>query len=351
MNQSINNFISRYHIEHLSDKEKKQLAQDVLDNIKTTGCIPTPIHYTVIYESVVNIDPALGSQIKSTIDNHLYTNNIAEDFFRDLIIKYLLNHMPSQQVEELLKKLLNQMDLWVKQTEKNQKAIKDSVEDIQTEEIPIKIKNTLEQEIIPAINDILVNTNSIKEEAFEASSEIELLRNQLEQAYTIAKTDELTKLPNRRSFNEEAQNMLARTLKKEFLFSMILIDIDFFKFINDEHGHLVGDSVLRYIANLLKKETKGKDFVGRYGGEEFVVLLPYTNYQNAMLVADSLRKKISAITLKVKNAGTSLKLNISAGVATYNQKDNIETMLERADKALYSAKNNGRNQVKGEQDI
>lgn len=349
--QSINEFISRYHDEHQTESENAALAKQVLEAINTTHCPPSPIHYSVIYESIVNIDPEMGNQIAKALENKLYSQDYGEEAFRTLILKYLFTHLPSQQIEELLQGLLEQMDLWFAHTQKEQLCLQNSVENMHLEDIPQHVKQTIENEILPAIANLLTHTNEFKEEALGANAEIKTLKTQLAQANEIAKTDELTKLPNRRAFNETSQQMLSTAAEQQSVFSMLLVDIDFFKFINDEYGHLIGDSVLRYLAKLLTKETKGKDFVARYGGEEFIVLLPNTPYKNALSVAENLRQKVENTILKVKNDGKDLQLSISCGVSTLTEGDSIDSLFERADKALYSAKNSGRNQVKGEQDL
>ncbi len=351
---AINKFIARYQVESLSDQQKLELANRVFEKIKEHDAIPNPVHYTVIYEAIQNIDPKLSQQIQKVMEAGNYSNDAADTFFNELISSYLFQHLPTQQVETLLKNLLGQIEKWIETSRLNQETVVNGINHLSDCDIPDSIKECLHDEILPSIKAMLRCTEDLQNGANEASGEIKQLKMELEQANLIAKTDELTNIPNRRGLNEAAEQMLERTqLEEDFTFSLIILDIDFFKAINDEFGHLVGDSVLRYLAKQLHKETKGKDFVARLGGEEFIILLPHTNLENAMHVAESLRAKIETTKLKVTAYKKDLQLTVSCGVATFDQNHdkNIDEMIGRADKALYSAKSTGRNNVKSELDL
>jgi diguanylate cyclase (GGDEF)-like protein len=160
----------------------------------------------------------------------------------------------------------------------------------------------------------------------------------------IAKTDKLTNLNNRLVLDEELNKhiTIARTLQRadDQHFSVLLLDIDFFKKVNDEHGHLVGDEVLIQISETLTNSTRSGDVVGRWGGEEFMVIIPKCKKISAINIAEKLRR---AIEEEVFSDG--LKLTCSIGVCSFKKGDDHRAILNRADSALYMAKNNGRNQV------
>ena len=347
---AVSELIARYQIDRLEDHHKIDLAKAMLDRIVEMEVSPDPIHYLVIYEAIQEIDPALSKRIKHAIDSNYYSDAIADDFFSELIAQYLFEHLPTQQVEELLSGLLLQIEHWTQSSIQNQKLINNSFAEI-IPNLPTSVKSTVETEILPALKNLFEDTEKLSHEVNEATGEIQHLKTELEQAYTIAKTDDLTGLPNRRAFNETSEEMLAESQNSNFLFSMLIIDIDYFKKINDEFGHLTGDSALRYLAKQLKREIKGKDFIARMGGEEFVILLANTDHQNALNVAKNLRKKIESIKLQVTKQNKTLQMTISCGVATVNAQDDIDSLLQRADQSLYLAKHSGRNQVKGELDL
>jgi diguanylate cyclase len=125
-----------------------------------------------------------------------------------------------------------------------------------------------------------------------------------------------------------------------------MIDIDHFKQFNDTYGHLVGDKVLRFVANIIKNSIKGSDFVARYGGEEFVVVFTGTGIGNAIRAAENVRSAIEKTRFVLKKENQNLgTISVSIGLSEYRADEELETCLERADKALYQAKQTGRNRV------
>ena len=130
---------------------------------------------------------------------------------------------------------------------------------------------------------------------------------------------------------------------------LVMLDIDHFKKFNDNFGHLVGDEVIRRVANVLKKSVRGSDVAARYGGEEFTVLLPNTPLSGAMVVADTIRSTTEQMRLKRKNSDERLPpVTISSGVSYFRRGESKESLIGRADKALYMSKASGRNRVTGE---
>ena len=156
----------------------------------------------------------------------------------------------------------------------------------------------------------------------------------------IAAEDSLTGLYNRRKINELIQHEIERSERYQKGFSVIIMDIDYFKRVNDRHGHLAGDELLKMLAQILLKTIRHTDEVGRWGGEEFVVLCPETNIDGACLLADKIRQKIEHSAFN--NYG---KQTASFGIACYQQGDTIDSIINHADTALYMAKNAGRNRV------
>lgn len=160
-----------------------------------------------------------------------------------------------------------------------------------------------------------------------------------------AYSDYLTKLPNRRHFFECAETEISRHNRYEDDLSLIMFDIDHFKRINDEFGHSVGDLVLQKIADICRSTLREIDIIGRIGGEEFAILLPQTNAQEAKIVAERLRIVISQGTI-VLDEGASPSFSASFGVSTAgNEAVSIDDLLNQADAALYEAKESGRNRV------
>lgn len=159
----------------------------------------------------------------------------------------------------------------------------------------------------------------------------------------LSETDALTKLNNRRCFENCFEKEFARAKRYGNKLSIAIIDIDFFKKINDTYGHLCGDYVLREVAYNIINNFRQTDFVFRYGGEEFTVILTETSTETAEIPFERLRKLIENTTFKFNDE--VIKVTISTGITSNTDHQNPWEMLDEADKALYKAKNNGRNKV------
>ena len=155
-------------------------------------------------------------------------------------------------------------------------------------------------------------------------------------------TDSLTELYNREFMKEYLNKKIKEAKRYSFPLSVAIIDIDFFKKINDTYGHLIGDCVLRELSNLIKGFFRGSDVTIRYGGEEFLVILPFSNLKDACKRMDDFRKEIQKYLFCGKK---QLKITISVGVYEMNENDEFNDLIKNADKKLYEAKKTGRNRV------
>jgi two-component system cell cycle response regulator len=166
----------------------------------------------------------------------------------------------------------------------------------------------------------------------------------VEESRSMATTDTLTGLLNRRAFVETAAREVIRSTRYKDHFSIILMDVDHFKLINDSRGHAGGDAVLGSVARLLSTCVRSCDVVARWGGEEFVVALPSTPLEGACEVAERLRSQLAA--REIQDASNErVPVTASFGVADLNPGEKLDQLIDRADRAMYAAKSNGRNQV------
>lgn len=175
----------------------------------------------------------------------------------------------------------------------------------------------------------------------ELGRETERLRKQLLEAQDQATHDTLTGLSNRLAYNERMAMEHARWQRSGQHLALVVLDIDRFKTINDTWGHQAGDRVLQYLARELSKQIRAEDFIGRFGGEEFVLILPDTNLAGALKLADGLRRHIESCRFKFKDQPVAV--TVSCGVAEFTPEEAPMHAFERADACLYAAKNNGRN--------
>jgi len=169
----------------------------------------------------------------------------------------------------------------------------------------------------------------------------------VEQMEKQAGLDELTNLYNRRAFGLMGEREVNRARRYRRPLALIFFDIDRFKNVNDSYGHLIGDHVLRVLTELVTKTTRATDIVCRYGGEEFIVLMPEASREEGLAMAERLRQEVSRMT--VVTAGGTLSLTVSLGVAALRpeEDENIESLIARADRAMYQAKAAGRNTIRG----
>ncbi|MGP4842897.1 diguanylate cyclase [Marinobacter sp. 1Y8] len=171
----------------------------------------------------------------------------------------------------------------------------------------------------------------------------EQVQDQLKAERSRALTDALTQLPNRESWQQRLEFEYERWARYRNPVTMAVIDIDFFKKVNDSYGHKAGDRVIQLVAKTLKDRLRSTDFVARYGGEEFVVLMPETDIEVGYSVLDSLRAHVAELPFHFHSA--PVHITLSAGMAAFGAANTADEIFDLADKALYSAKHAGRNQV------
>ena len=181
----------------------------------------------------------------------------------------------------------------------------------------------------------------LEKEVSERIHELELSNKQLN---TLAATDPLTQIRNRRSFFDIAEKYYSIAIRTKEALSLMMIDLDHFKSVNDKYGHASGDEVLKEFTRIVKYQLRESDLFARYGGEEFVIVLANTGIEGAENLAEKIRSAVEAnILMTEKN---EIQITVSIGVSELSKKDaSLEDILSRADKALYFAKENGRNRI------
>jgi len=157
-----------------------------------------------------------------------------------------------------------------------------------------------------------------------------------------AVTDTLTGLPNREAYNQKLFDEMQRWQRYKHPLSLAVIDIDFFKKINDGYGHQTGDKVLKVVAHFVSKKLREIDFIARFGGEEFVLILPETNTDQSLILLNRIREKLASTPFKTGDE--KITVTVSIGVAEFTDGDSSDDVFARADEALYKAKQSGRNQ-------
>ncbi|MFC1750998.1 GGDEF domain-containing protein [Pseudomonadota bacterium] len=194
------------------------------------------------------------------------------------------------------------------------------------------------QDLATRFDDIRTRLNDIE-------SNSQFLDDELTRVHLLSFTDELTQLPNRRAFKQRLDDEVTRTQRYGGSLALSIIDMDEFKPINDKFGHDVGDAVLRHFANTALAVFRHHDTVARYGGEEFAILMPNTEQEGAMCALRKIQAELSNSSCKVDSNRKLENPTFSAGIALYNKGESTDSLIKRADSAMYRAKHSGKNRI------
>lgn len=203
----------------------------------------------------------------------------------------------------------------------------------------------VKQLLIGELQKIKEDNTSLKQQLDKTTKDLEEKKEKIEEFKKIAVIDPLTHIPNRRALDTRLANEISRIKRYKGVLSVVFIDIDHFKNINDSYGHVVGDEVLIAFASLLQNYLRDTDYAGRYGGEEFVIVLPGTDRKGARVVAERIRGEMKEKVFVDKKKSVCLKVTASFGITEYKDGDDGNIILERADSALYKAKETGRDRI------
>jgi diguanylate cyclase len=321
-----------------------------LEYIGRQGLSADPLNYCIWYEYASGKNGDLNAAIDSFLEGErVISAEIAQQLFNQYIADSQIKL--TELVREELKKLFAEIIAAIKtsnqhfsQTEGNLESINDALMTNLSETDVDLIVDRIKQEI----KRLESTSTCLQEQLQQATHEIEQLKIKMAHYRDEAFKDPLTRIDNRRSFENKLEEVINESMSAGTSLCLIIADIDHFKRINDAHGHLVGDNVLRVVASTIKESIKGKDLVARIGGEEFAILLPDTPFNGAVKLANNIRLAFERMDFKKKNNGETLgKITLSFGVAIYTRDEDGKSFVGRADEALYHSKNSGRNRVTG----
>ncbi len=313
------------------------------------------------------------SERENDVDSLVHCLNALAEIVAEICNRLIFQHDEFENFFEQLSTRLQDLDSGIKKTSsysneslqngaKMGKSVREEVKGIKSsidssEDIE-KLKSDI-QSRINAIDEHIQGFHGTEKQRFENAQVVisELskkvgileensveLRNKLEESQQQALRDVLTGIPNRQAYEERLAAEIARCKRYGSALSMVVWDIDKFKDINDNYGHAAGDRVLKVIAELLSERIRETDFIARHGGEEFVTLMPETDLDTAIKVADKLRIDIEQTAFHFRDK--RVPVTISAGVGQYQNNEMVADLFERTDAAMYKAKQAGNNQVK-----
>ncbi len=336
-------------------KNISEIAKKVLLEMGQKGVALTPENYQVWFAYCTGSNESLTTHINEIVaSGKLFTPEISQNFYdmyfgkvkEERIVTKI--HLGIQKIlKHILHEILGQSNSITHYSKKLNKYL-------------CQLENTHElSEIKPIIKDIIKDTTKMEESSRtlqqqlqKATAEAQDLKQQIEKSEREIRIDILTGVYNRKAFDKKIKEFYEEFKKKNDFFSVIMLDIDLFKKLNDSYGDRIGDEVLAIVGARLKECVKGKDFIARYGRDEFVVLLPMTTLNKTTIVAENIRKDMNEKQLKLKKTGERIgSISVSLGVSQIHSRDTINSVIERADEALYLAKSAGGNNVKSENDL
>lgn len=306
-----------------------------------------PISYTIWYEHVAGINPPLSSALAARLETNeplsddeayrLYARHVSE---RDAAV---LDHL-QQRLQDLLDDTARTINSAGEDSGHFTRTLRESRSDLEQEATAAKIQQVISRLLSEALR-METMTQILSEKLDGSTREVRALTEQLQRAQTEAVIDPLCGIHNRRGFLREAKALLESSAGLEGS-AIVLADVDHFKQVNDTYGHLLGDKVLRSVGGIFRESVKEVGVAARVGGEEFALLLPGTTLQAARALAEQIRAAVGRGRIqREKNKEDIGSITVSLGVAVGTAGETLDMLMFRADRALYSAKRAGRNQV------
>jgi diguanylate cyclase len=317
----------------LSKSEKKLLADIVKEEIKfllRNQILPTPKDYERWFYIFCNL-VASGQKLEDSALIELYNSIYKEEI--DLVnIKIDLKH-----TTQILSDIIGELQKSLKESYEQASIKEQRITELQKKEAKEDFVTSLLLELLMLVRDLKRQNESFLKKVEAQQKVINDLKSKLEMVEVEANLDPLTNLFNRRSLERALKEFFTLCKQSKMSFSLVLIDLDDFKYVNDNYGHHVGDLVLAKVAKVLRTNMRAKDIVGRWGGDEFMAILPNTDLENAKKIVERIKFQIEKMEILAE--GKRFKVSISAGVVQCGE--NFQSwldMIKEADRVMYENK-------------
>ncbi len=309
----------------------------------------TPCNYAVWYEYLQSSHQALRQEMDQLLNRD---QPITNDEIRALYERYLEERSEKVQVaKQALGAVVNTLMAHINHADGHYSQFSSELNDIASslaDDTSTEDLGSLMDRAMRATQAALAHGETLKGQLSSLANEMEEVRSKLAHSQEEARRDALTGLYNRLAFQEQLNELPQLAERDTHLPCLLVVDIDFFKRINDTYGHLAGDHALKQVAREIEASVRGRDMVARFGGEEFAVLLCDTPRSGCRAVAENIRANIEKTPIELPpelNNGTTLSITVSIGGACFREQEAVEALIERADRSLYLSKENGRNRV------
>lgn len=330
------------------------LLKQTLPEMNKRNISTTPENYAIWYEYVSGKNTKLIDAIHLLDKQHA---SFSDNVLRELYISHIANtHQAAvNQLSASVKKIINDFLIKIAAEGEGLSNYANTLSEFSKKVEGVDDINDVKQFISHLLEETRkqeTSTHTMQASLETIAIEMKNLREEVAKLNAEATTDSLTKINNRRAFDMAVDHCVNNSKSQEKPLCMLFVDMDHFKIFNTKFGHAIGDKVLRFVATLLKNNIKGSDFVARFSGEQFTILLPETDYSDALIVAENIRDRLSKQTLTDSAEKIELgTITASIGVATYTFEESSEDLIRNADRCMHEAKRAGRNKVVGEKDL
>lgn len=343
----------------IDTKDLPEKAQRIfgllVDAFEEQSINPTPLNYFVWYHYYKGDNPKFRQEMDRILSDPFgYNDRVGKRLYNEYLTEENdENSEFDRAFRRLIDVMVKKMDFWSSKLAKHTQELDECTHQLGDPNLNAEEVKKITYSVLASASSMKESSMAFQEEMANSSDAVRKLRQQLVEARAEAMKDELTEVGNRKAFNNAIEELMFNAKDNPNSLCLVMADIDHFKNFNDTYGHLVGDSVLRYFASIMKKTKGDNETICRFGGEEFAILMAESSIEQAIERAEGIRKDIQAAHLKQRNSDKPLKtITSSFGIAQFHgDQDDSKSFLERADNALYLAKEKGRNQVVDEMQL
>ena len=324
-------------------------ATMAMDLLKQSVIPPYPQFYELLYTYATGVNPSLNARINAIFRDGRATIDLTEALYNEFLKAQDVNERitnVSERMSARIAEVHDAIDTALATANAFSGRLQEADAGLRDEAASPEALRALAAQLLTQTRQMQQHNEQLVQRLEGSRSDIVGLQRDLDEVRRESLLDPLTKIYNRKCFDDGLLRAISDANLGGGPLCLLLVDIDHFKRFNDTYGHQTGDQVLRLVAMTLKSNIKGRDLVARYGGEEFAAILPATDLEGALILAENIRKAIQSKELLKRSTNEKLgRITASFGIALYREGESPSALIERADRCLYAAKREGRNCV------